>query len=57
MPLNGFEGIQALKQFCGTYGVSVINAKYFSTYFDRLPEDTMAAAVWEKGGVLNGLVK
>ena len=35
-------------------GVSVINAKYFSTYYERLP-DNRTAALWEGRDRLNGL--
>ena len=36
-------------------GVSVINAKYFSTYFERLPDNKMATLLWEGREKLRGL--
>ena len=36
-------------------GVSVINAGYFSTYFEHLPENGTAALLWEGQEKLKGL--
>jgi len=36
-------------------GVEVINAGYFSTYFERLPENGTAALLWDGQEKLKGL--
>jgi len=36
-------------------GVSVINAKFISTYFERLPDNKMAALLWEGREKLRGV--
>jgi len=49
---NGFVTIRGKIK-----GVSVINAKYFSTYFDRMPDGRTAGVLWEKRETLHGLIK